>query len=723
MRADFAMVLHFHQPIGNFDSVISAATNSCYLPFLSMLEKFPEVKMSLHFSGCLLEWFEKKRPEIPDVIKRLAHTGQIEIIGGAFYEPILPTIPREDSVRQIKMMTKYLTRKFSRKPAGAWIPERVWEAFLPSVLSSAGVKYVVLDDTHFLYAGILKDRTYGFYTTSDNTESVAVFASDKMLRYSIPFKMPSVSIKYMEEVASGHSSPPLFVYADDGEKFGEWPGTSKWVFDEGWLENFFTELKNNEHWLNTVTLSESRKKRVSLGRVYLPSSSYEEMCKWALPARAEKMMEEVVADIEQSGKKEFYKPFIRGGAFRNFFVKYPESNQMHKKMLEVSRKLKMSKLAFGKNKLKKKYLMEAEKNLFQAQCNCAYWHGVFGGLYLYHLRGAVYKHLIESEVLMEKAAGRRQFLSVARFDMNADGTETIVLENKKITLYFSPAEGGALKEFDSKEARWNLINSLARREETYHKKITEGNKLDHSEGETKNETIHKGARQIPRGAKHYLYYDKHRRYSFIDHFLRRDVDVDEFQNSQYEEAGDFVLGEYDSKIKELKGCIKLAMTRTARAGEGKISLFKDIRFTKNGAGFTAEYKIKNTGGKYIDLIFSPEFNVTMPYADSSCHSLKINAAQKRFFLTERIKHSSAGKIIIASSEKGLSYKMDFDKKCPVWIFPIRTVSQSEKAYELNYQSTVILPRVSLKLAPGKEKRFTIKITAPYCLPKQMKKSD
>ena len=34
------------------------------------------------------------------------------------------------------------------------------------------------------------------------------------------------------------------IFADDGEKFGVWPGTRRWVFDEGWLDSFLDKINS-----------------------------------------------------------------------------------------------------------------------------------------------------------------------------------------------------------------------------------------------------------------------------------------------------------------------------------------------------------------------------------------------------------------------------------------------------------------------------------------------
>ena len=84
--------------------------------------------------------------------------------------------------------------------------------------------------------------------------------------------------------------------------------------------------------------------------------------------------------------------FVRGGFWRNFMIKYPEINVMHKKMLRVSEKLSNAKNTDR--------LDLANDALWAGQCNCPYWHGVFGGLYLAHLRHAIFSNLIMAEKIL-----------------------------------------------------------------------------------------------------------------------------------------------------------------------------------------------------------------------------------------------------------------------------------------------------------------------------------
>src|SRR5690606_31285866 len=138
-----------HQPVGNFDSVFEAACHDSYAPFLEVLADYPEIPVALHHSGSLLEWLVAHRPEYIDRVRALVERGQIEILGGAFYEPILAAIPARDRIGQIVAFSQYIERLFGTPIRGMWVPERVWEPPFAHDIGSAGIEYTFLDDFHF----------------------------------------------------------------------------------------------------------------------------------------------------------------------------------------------------------------------------------------------------------------------------------------------------------------------------------------------------------------------------------------------------------------------------------------------------------------------------------------------------------------------------------------------------------------------------------------------
>ncbi|MDH5763807.1 MAG: 4-alpha-glucanotransferase, partial [Nitrospinota bacterium] len=174
-KLKFLFGIHNHQPLGNFDHVFEEMYDRCYRPYFKVLKQFPQLKTAAHFSGCLLEWLKAHRPEYLEVIRGLVQNGQLELLSGGFYEPILSSLPEEDAVGQIRMMNRFLEVEFGCQPKGLWLTERIWSPQLPKILAQAGIRYTIVDDTHFYYAGMLERQMHGYYLTESEGYSVGVF--------------------------------------------------------------------------------------------------------------------------------------------------------------------------------------------------------------------------------------------------------------------------------------------------------------------------------------------------------------------------------------------------------------------------------------------------------------------------------------------------------------------------------------------------------------------
>ena len=250
--------------MGNFDHVIEEAYQKCYAPFVRALHAHPRIRLSLHFSGILLEWLEHRHPEYFQQLRELAARGQIELVGGGYYEPILPAIPDVDKVAQLRKLADYLRQHFGSAPRGAWVAERVWEPTLPRPLAQAGVEYVVLDDTHFLAAGLQPWQLRGSFVTEEDGFPLRLVPSEKALRYSIPFQEPVETLRILREGINQPDS--LFAMGDDCEKFGVWPGTYEHVFKNGWMERFLLALEGSQDWLETTTVADYLRSHPAVGR-------------------------------------------------------------------------------------------------------------------------------------------------------------------------------------------------------------------------------------------------------------------------------------------------------------------------------------------------------------------------------------------------------------------------------------------------------------------------
>jgi alpha-amylase/alpha-mannosidase (GH57 family) len=629
----FLFAVHCHQPVGNFDHVFDKAFNDCYEPFLNEVAKHPAFKFALHFSGPLWEHMEKRRKECGALIKELAGRGQVELLGGGFYEPILCIIPEEDRIGQVRMMNRYIEENFGVTPKGAWLTERVWEPNLPKSLSRAGIEYTLLDEEHFHYAGVKDIHTS--YATEDEGYPLRVFPIDKKLRYLIPFRPLDEIEAYFNDI---REMGGIAVLGDDGEKFGLWPGTKSWVYDEGWLANFLRFIEEKE--VRTMTFSEYAAAEPPGGKVYLPPASYEEMMEWVLEPTDLKTFKKLKEESPAEARR-----FLRGGFFRDFFLKYPESNHLHKRMLLTSKKVRAS----GSE--------SAATELYKAQGNDPFWHGVFGGLYLPHLREAAYRHLIEAEKRMPEETGWRME------DYDQDGRTEALHFGDRFNLIVKPSFGGGIVEIDHKPLSRNLSDVLSRRPEAYHAAPEEGI------GDGKS--IHELRKELPEGAEDLLRYDWHPRYSSLDHFLHPATRPEDFRRIDFGEQGDFINREYSYFIEGPS--LRLERDGSVWADGKKRSIIVRKRIIPGPGVITVEYEVENREGKPVSLVFAPEWNL----------------------------YAFEGDLIVSGREaKLLEGKLAFQAPGAdeLWTFPLRTLSQSEEGYDIIHQGFCLLPVWRLHLS-------------------------
>ncbi|MCL2145298.1 MAG: DUF1926 domain-containing protein [Endomicrobia bacterium] len=677
-KVKFIFCTHNHQPVGNFGWVFEKAYQVSYKPFMQVMLKHPKIKWSLHASGMLWEYISKEHPDYVKNVKKLVSSGNLEILSGGYYEPIMTSIPDRDKIGQIKKLTDYLKNKFGCEEAnGVWLAERVWEPGLAKILCEAGIEYTVLDDAHFAAAGMEPESLSGYYTTEEQGYRLNIFPISQSLRYLIPFQNVENSINFFKSIASRGGQNPVSVMADDGEKFGMWPGTNKHVYENGWLENFLTAIEENSDTVETASFSEILKTGKSSGKVYLPCASYFEMSEWSLPSAAQQKFENA---IHRYGGDNEAKTFLRGGFWRNFLSKYEEADNMHKKTLYISDKVK--RYVDGNKPHAEKIL----DNLYAGQCNCAYWHGVFGGLYLPHLRNAVYNSLLKAENLYNKSFLKRSSWSI--FDFDCDMENEYLYESKFHNIYVKADKGGSIFEFDILKINHNLLDVLTRRYEFYHEKLRDNTAraVIANNNEQEVRTIHNDEVKVKEsGLDKYLSYDRHRRASLVDHFIAQDTKYDDFIFARFSELGDFVSAKYEADVSDSK----LLLERNGKVEGNDVKLSKII--TPSAAGYTVSYEIKNNSGKELDLCFVPE----QVFAFSSKTGDDF-ADLKEMDLWKRYDDFFKIEVVIKLSEK-----------CDMWIYPIETVSNSENGYEKTYQGTCAAALVRKILKPEQSFKFVM----------------
>lgn len=686
-RIRLVLAVHNHQPIGNFEGVCEAAYEDSYSPFLDVLEDFPGLSICLHNSGSLLEWLATAHPEYIERVRGLVELGQVEILGGPFYEPILSCIPRRDRIGQIVAYSKYLKELFGTHVRGMWVPERVWEQSFASDIARAGIEYTVLDDSHFKAAGVPDDQLHGYYLTEDEGRVLKTVPVSETLRYTIPFQEVQDTIDFLGRI---HAENPnaICTFGDDGEKFGVWPETKKHVYEDGWLRRFFEALQFHSSWIDVTTMAEAIDAVPPVGQCYIPDGSYREMTEWALPTNRQIEYLRVRREKDSEADWHVLKPFLRGGFWRNFRVKYPEANEMYCRMLDVSSRideLQTETLTATQTEL----LETARTELYRGQCNCSYWHGAFGGLYLPHLRNAVYKHLISADNLLEQVHGRSgRWVEIAAADYDHDGHKEVRLSGDRLVAWVSPHRGGQLYELDIRGTTHNLLATLDRRPEPYHDVIRAAASGDNNAGDIasiQTEVIFKQP-----GLEKKLQYDHWSHKSLVDHFLSDDATAEEFQRGNGG-ISDFATGHYDASLRRSDSRVEVVLTREGQVGEHTVRVTKTLAIdTADGSGLDIKYVLEGLPVG-VAVPFGVEFNFAgMAAAQTDRYYYDTNGRQ--LGPLESVQSLDAtDRLGLVDEWLGLDVAIDVSQPAGFWTFPIETISQSEGGYEGVHQSSVVVP--------------------------------
>ena len=677
--------VHSHQPIGNFDDVIARALESAYDPFLAVLERHPAIRVVLHYSGCLLEWMEANAPRHLDRLAALARGGRVEILTGGFYEPILPLIPRGDAVGQIRLQSRYIEERFGAAPKGMWLAERVWEPSLPGTLREAGVRYTLLDDFHFL-TSMDGDPVGGYYITEDQGAMVRLFPISERLRYLIPFREASETIEWLRSLGERAAGDPVAVIVDDGEKFGLWPGTHDWVHGSegrtGWLESFFTALEENASWLRTSTLSEVAGAIEPRGRVYLPPGSYMEMGEWSLPVARGRAFAGAVARARSRETWEEERPFLRGGYFRSFQSRYSESLLMVRRAQTISRMLDLQDPQQASADRQGRP-SPARRELWRAMCNCSYWHGIFGGLYLPHIRRAVGTHLCRARRLLEETAGGARTTARA-IDIDADGHDEIELRTAQYELLIDPAVGGAITVWDVVGKDYPLGLTLTRRLEQYHHEMLSPSA---AAGSSDHGSIHEMAVEATPEMKRLVVADDGRRASAVDRFLDPAATVEELAGGTSGDLGDFHGGRYEAALLD-DGPAGAVLTRAGTVAGRALAVSKTFRAGSTPGAIEMAWRLEPPPPAGSAL-FAVELNLAL--VESMGRVVLEPAGQARTLpLSGTWSSEPAGHLKVEDDYAGFALDFQVEPQAAVWHHPVRTVSRSEKEYEAIYQGSALL---------------------------------
>lgn len=635
--------VHAHQPVGNFPEVMEEAHVRCYRMFLQTLERYPEFRFSVHFSGWLLDWLTAKHPDDMDRLAAMTRRGQVEWFGSGDCEPVLAAIPHRDRVSQINTLSDKIERQFGQRPRGAWLTERVWESAVVPSLADTGIRYVAVDDYHFLCAGESASRLDSYFTTEEDGRRLDLFPISEQARYRLPFSPPEAAVIWLEHLArEGHRAA---VYFDDIEKFGIWPETYAWVYEQGWLTRFIEGVLASPL-IRTDTYADFHDQQRPRGIVYLPTTSYIEMNEWTLPGPAARAYHALVEQEKHEGRFESRKAYLRGGIWRNFFMRYPESNWMHKRMLGLSRRLAELPPA--------RRTPDMQEMLHRSQANDAYWHGLFGGLYLPHLRRAIWNNLLALE---QELARVQPPPAEYREDVDCDGFDEIFLRSDKLLVVVRCDGDAMVAEFSHLPLAHNFGDGLRRYDEGYHDKLIQAQHEQASHGgiASAHDRIAFRHEIGPADAEP----DTRARGLFQDCWMPPDGSVRPIHDYRETAPGVFVAD---------------------LPGGGRV----EKRYALDGNGFVARYRSEGIAGR-LEI----HLNIAMPSCDGYAGRYILEDGRIPCGFGQLLELTATNQLLLDDDVLGGSIQIACEPPVALVAHAHRTVSQSEAGFEKVMQAAEV----------------------------------
>lgn len=254
-----ALVLNLHQPHGNFEDLLVKSPHEAReilyaydrIPrFLWAYEDIAKVHLSL--SGSLLETLSD--PEFQQTVYGIADCGSllwhlqnqkiIEILGTAYYHPILPLIPEEDREHHLKGWQDLSRHLFWREAfQGFWPPEMGFSMELIPMLKQHGYRYVMVDSEHVRPVTPMteSERLYRPHIARHEGEEIIVVVRDRSLSdlQSSGIDYPAFLEQVKARVAACDDAPPLITTCCDGENGPQFRNTDG---KENFWGGFYHEL-------------------------------------------------------------------------------------------------------------------------------------------------------------------------------------------------------------------------------------------------------------------------------------------------------------------------------------------------------------------------------------------------------------------------------------------------------------------------------------------------
>ena len=404
-----------------------------YKPLLKYLYSHPDFPMSFAFSGAQIQYFKKRKNELITILRELTDRQQVEILGGAYNDALLPLLNSVDRNGQIDLMTSEIRATFGKRPRGMSLFQDCWDSSLVNNIHNCGIEYVLLNSFNIPEA----KRSFLPIFMSDLGKNVDIFPyyndlipNADMLAEEFIYNVEKAVLKV--EKKDNH----IQLDADRIVVISLTPEIAAKLNDSKWFEQFGKYISANEN--SRVKLSTINSYRSSAVKIkipsYIPVGISEEVCKLIN-----------IASSEKAGK--FYPTIF------DFLYTYNASQRLYNRMMYISLLVNQ----YKSDKMRKK---TAREKLWQAQNGMALLCTSNEPSQNSINRQQAYKYLNDAEKML-RGDGKFEE-SVTCFDYDNDGMDEYVCRMEQYFSYIS-LSGGSVGELDIIKDNCNYTDNLKRK--------------------------------------------------------------------------------------------------------------------------------------------------------------------------------------------------------------------------------------------------------------------
>lgn len=417
----------FRVVIGMYNNLPYSASNALYeqeyqgawRPFLSGLYKFPSIKSIIHFSGTIFSWLEENHPEYMYLLTEMVRRGQIELLGGGFYNPLAPLISTQDMTGQVEALSAFIRKTFGKRPSGAWLYEYAWTPSLPAILQNSKIQYSFLPAQCYMEMYAAPPFSPSFFASEDHRKTVCLFPVFESRTGEGGFEPYEKTLIRLQQAYPQYNT--YLIMADGYEIADTWEDSGLESPDV-LFERTFAWFQKNCLEYDTITAAQLNKTVKSTKTLYVSqcySERYRGYCENTI-SRVSTTRPEYIQLSKQS------------------VLDHPLVFALYQKLNFVSAMTGL----FRGDKSRKKASID---DIWRAQSGDLYWVGPSGGILLPEARLAAYASLIDAEKMIRQ----NRFHHYLSFDdINFDGVKEALFQSSAYTCYLQ-SDTASVSELDS----------------------------------------------------------------------------------------------------------------------------------------------------------------------------------------------------------------------------------------------------------------------------------